>query len=330
MRALFGIAACLLTAGAWAADTAAVLVYFRFGKDRSPGASVTIESFERNLATIAQGGYRVVPLVEVVAALRGGPALPNKAVAITVDGGYATAYRDGWPRLRAAGLPVTVFVVPELLDRGGDAYMSWSELKVMVAAGAGVGVTQQIPLRDGEALARRKRDIEQAAARIKAETGAAVTLFSFPGGEFSLATREAIERAGFAAAFGQHTGPVHPGADRFALPRFPVTQSLGDGSRLTRLLDSVPLPIEDLIPLDPRLGDNPPWLGFTVQGQTAIERLTCTSAHESQPLTVERLGDHRFEVRMSRPFPPGRNRVVCTAPGPGGRLRWLGLPFFVG
>jgi hypothetical protein len=32
---------------------------------------------------------------------------------------------------------------------------------------------------------------------------------------------------------------------------------------------------------------------------------------------------------MPGAFSPGRARVNCTMPGPDGRWRWLGVPFFV-
>jgi len=316
------------TASAIAAEpptSAVVLLYYRFGEDRNPSSSIRLDQFEAHVAELTAGRYRVMPLGDIVEAFRTGKPLPPRAVAITIDGGYASTYREAWPRLRAAKLPFTVFVAPETADRGGENFVGWDALREMRATGASIGLTTTGTLRPSvkpEELARL-RD------RAKEKLGAPPALFAYVGGEFSAATKKALADAGFAAAFGQQQGAAHAGQDPLGLPRFALAQNFGDLPRFQRVIASLPLPIADLSPVDTVLSVNPPLVGFTVEGVNGLDKLSCSASHESAGLKVEVLGDTRVEIRMSRPFPPGRGRITCTMTGPEGRLRWLGLPFYV-
>jgi len=83
------------------------------------------------------------------------------------------------------------------------------------------------------------------------------------------------------------------------------------------------------VPTDPLVKDNPPSLGFTVDPVIGtLEQLACYASEQGRAV-VEILGDVRAEIRMPGAFSPGRARVNCTMPGPDGRWRWLGVPFYV-
>jgi hypothetical protein len=330
------LAAALLAAGtafgapsvANAADppaSAVVLLYYRFGEDRNPTSSIRLDQFEAHIAELAAGRYRVMPLADIVEAFRSGKPLPPRAIAITIDGGYASTYREAWPRLRAAKLPFTVFVAPETADRGGENFVGWDALREMRATGASIGITTTGTLRPNV----KPEDLARLRERAKEKLGAAPTLFAYVGGEFSAATKKALGEAGYAAAFGQQQGAAHAGQDALSLPRFALAQNFGDLPRFQRVIASLPLPISDLSPVDTTISTNPPLVGFTVEGVSGLDKLSCSASHESAGLKVEILGDTRVEIRMNRPFPPGRGRITCTMTGPEGRLRWLGLPFYV-
>jgi peptidoglycan/xylan/chitin deacetylase (PgdA/CDA1 family) len=54
--------------------------------------------------------YSVVPLSDVVAYHQGRGGLPDDAVAITFDDGYASNYHLGYPVLKRLGLPATIYL----------------------------------------------------------------------------------------------------------------------------------------------------------------------------------------------------------------------------
>ncbi len=67
----------LACGAAFATDEAVVLMYHRFGEDRYPSTSVRVEQFEAHLEYLEDAGYTVVPLGDVVAAIRGETELPD-------------------------------------------------------------------------------------------------------------------------------------------------------------------------------------------------------------------------------------------------------------
>ena len=125
--------------GALAADSAVVLQYHRFGEDALPTTSVTIDQLEAHIDHLASGGYAVLPLPEILAALRAGRPLPERAVAITIDDAARSVVDEAWPRFAAAGMPFTVFVSTDAVDQGHAGIMGWNDLRRLAAAGVTIG-----------------------------------------------------------------------------------------------------------------------------------------------------------------------------------------------
>lgn len=333
VRVLTWALAALLTVAAgaaWAADSAVVFTYHRFGDSRFPNANTRLDQLEAHIAELKSGGYRVLPLPDIVDSLINGRPLPDKSVALTIDDAWYTVWEHAWPRLKEAGFPFTLFVVTDETDRGGGDYMGWDRIRDMVASGL-VTIGSQgaghphLPALSAASVAE---DLARSKARFVTELGKAPDLFAWPYGEMSLEVAAIIREAGFKAAFGQHSGPLWAKADRWFLPRFPLNETYGEPERFRLAARSLPLPAVDVSPADPKLTVNPPPFGFTLDGEVpGLDHLACYTSHDGRALT-ERLGE-RIEVRMGKPIPPGRGRLNCTAPSLDGRWRWFGWQFTV-
>lgn len=313
-----------------AAESAVVLTYNRFGEERLPATNTRPEQLDAQLAELKSGGYAVLPLPQVVEALRAGKPLPDKAVALTLDESVLSVWQVAWPRLKAADLPVTIFVVTDEIDRAGPDRLNWDNLRELAASGLVTLGTKgashsHLPALAPAAIAD---DLARARARFEAELGRAPELFAWPYGEMSSDAAEAVRTAGFTAAFGQHSGPAWSKSDPFFLPRFAINETYGEPERFRLAARSLPLPAVDITPDDPKLGANPPAFGFTLSPEVpGADLLACYTSHEGRAI-IERLGP-RIEVRMSKPLPKGRSRINCTAPTLEGRWRWFGWQFFV-
>lgn len=315
------------------ADNGAVLLmYHRFGEDNLPSTSVRLEQFEAHLAELTSGDYHVMPLPEIVARLKSGEPLPERALAITVDDAALSVYREAWPRLKAARLPFTIFVSTEPLDLGLPGSMSWEQLRELAAVPLvtighhGHSHAHMTWLSEAE----QRADIARAAERFEAELGRRPALFAYPYGEMSLALRNIIAEMGFAAAFGQHSGAAGAAADLLSLPRFPLNESYGGLDRFRLVANALPLPVGEVTPADASIAAataNPPLVGFTVA--SSISRLDALNCFASAgTLEMQRLGP-RIELRFDAPLPAGRVRINCTLPAEGGRWRWFGTQFVV-
>ena len=254
----------------WAA---AVFMYHRFGEDRYTSTSVPLQRFEQQLDWLVSASVTVWPLSRLMRAWRERSPLPGTVVALTVDDAYASVYEQAWPRLRARGLPFTVFVATDAVDRGFADMMSWAQMREMRAAGvefANHSVSHDAlqRRREGESEAdwrqRVEAEISLAQQRLQAELGADTNrdpaLFAYPYGEYSLALMERVEALGY-LAFGQHSGAIGPGASALALPRYPINTTYAELADFRLKARSLALPVLAQAPPGPTVGeDNPPLL----------------------------------------------------------------------
>ena len=313
-----------------AADSAVILQYHRFGESDLPSTNIKLAQFDAHLAYLKSGGYTVLPVPHIVAALRAGQPLPDKAVGITIDDAAKSVIREAWPRLREAGLPFTLFVATDAIDQQRARSMSWDDIRTLANAGVTIAnhsSSHEHLWRFGLATARR--DVVNAQNRFQAELGFSPRLFAYPYGEYNLALRGLIEELGFEVAFGQNSGVAGKRADLLTLPRFSLNEAYGDIERFQLIINTLPIPVHDVTPAEPILSRNPPHIGFTVdESLDEIDGLACYVSGQGA-VQVELLGERRVELRMSKPFRRGRNRVNCTLPGPDRRWRWFGLQYLV-
>lgn len=126
---------------------AVVLMYHGFTDRPSDGVvnyqgnRLQQSAFRRQLAFLKEN-CNVVSLRQVAASLSGGPALPDNAVALTIDDGYESVYTLGFPALREAKVHSTLFVATQFVDERAPL---WPDRLEYAYAGA-----------PGDAAARRE------------------------------------------------------------------------------------------------------------------------------------------------------------------------------
>ena len=330
-RIVFCLAALGAGTPAWCDDSAVVFMYHRFGESETPSTNIRLDQFERHIGELSTGNYTVLPLEEIVAAFREGRALPDRTVAITIDDAYLSVYTEAWPRLKAAGLPFTLFAATRAIDQGLRGYMNWNQIRDLVKDGVAIGHHSASHLSMTKASrGRNLAELDEASGRFRAELGFVPRIFAYPFGEASAEARRVVMEAGFEAAFGQHSGVAYAGHDRFYLPRFALNERYGTEARFALAANALPLRVSDVTPADPLIAVNPPNFGFTVEpGLDGLHRIACYASNSTSAAQIERLGERRFEIRLGEPFPAGRARINCTMPAAEGRWRWFGTQFFV-
>ncbi len=317
-----------------AVDNGAVVVmYHRFGDGRYPSTNIRMEQFKKHVAELKKDKYTVLPLPEIVAALRNDEPLPDRAVAITVDDAYTTVFENAWPVLREAGFPFTLFVATQPVDQGSASYMSWDQIRTLAQSEL-VTIGSQThghPHMPAQSTAANRTDLETSQARFRAELGEAPDLFAYPYGEYGNSVKKVVREAGFTAAFGQHSGAIGRLVGHFELPRYAMNEAYGSMDRFKLAVNSLPLPVTSVTPDDNKLtpSENPPLYGFSVHDAVgSIAGLNCFASGRGE-VTLKTVMSSRVEVRLDKPFPEGRARINCTLRGPDGRWRWFGNQFFV-
>ena len=323
-----------LTAGPAKAQTGAnnsavVLMYHRFGEADYPSTNITLAQFEAHIEELLSGDYTVLPLEEIVTKMQQGISLPNKTIGLSIDDAYVSTYQQAWPRLKKAGLPFTVFVSAGRVGRSAS-YMNWDQIREMSKGGVSIGnhtVTHlHMPIADAE---RNLAELQQAEEQYEKELGIKPQLMAYPYGETSLAVESVVRKAGFKAAFGQHSGAFDASVNSYYLPRFALSEKYGNIERFKVVANTLSIPVTDITPADPLIGDiNPPAIGFTALGDASkLENLSCFISHVGKA-RIERLGTMRFEIWVDQPMPTGRSRLSCTYKGDKGRYHWMGRQFY--
>lgn len=317
---------------ALAQGSANVVMYHRFGEDTHPSTNTTLEQFDAHIEELLSGGYTVLPLDDLVAKLRNKEEIADKTVAITMDDGYVSIYTNAYPRLKKAGLPFTIFLSTDAIDRGYPSHMSWAQVQelakdplVSIAAhtASHLHMATASQARLGDEMARSLDRLEE---KLKARP----VIFAYPFGEASLQAVSVVRGFGMQAAFGQHSGSLSYDSDLFYLPRFALNETYGDLDRFKMVTQAKALSVSDFTPKDMMVGSrNPPIIGFTLNNQEInSDRLACFSSHQGR-VAVEQLSETRVELRFDKALPVGRTRLNCTVPAGEGRWYWFGHQFYV-
>jgi len=149
-------------------QTVPILCYHRFGSDKSKMV-VTPHDFARQMEYLAQHDYRVIRIADLIEFLQGKRALPKRAVVVTMDDGYKSAYQHAFPTLRRFGFPATIFVYSDYV--GAREGLSWKEMQEMVASGL-VDIQPHSKTHSNLGFAQPSEDEAAYQQRIQAETQA--------------------------------------------------------------------------------------------------------------------------------------------------------------
>ena len=225
----------------------------------SDGLSTGLDDFQRHLDEIEDWGATVLPLGEAVAGLEAG-TLPERALALTFDDGYASVLETAWPLLCQRNMPATSFVVSGAWD--GERRYPWDLLEaehdrlrlsrpdeLVDAARSGLDIGSHsvshpwLPRLTDDELKRELVDSRQAVSEL---IGRPVTSFAYPTGGWNRTVREATQAAGYSVGItvdrGLNTSRIHQLSLRrsFAPPAASdLRLVLEGGYSVLRPLDSV-------------------------------------------------------------------------------------------
>ncbi len=325
-----------------AANHCVILQYHHFSDDTPAITSVTLEQFDDHLDYLKHNNFHVLPLRDVVMALKQGQELPDRCISLSVDDAYISVYQNAAPRLKKLGWPLTVFVNTEGVDQGISAYMTWYQMRELSKQGVtfenhGHGHIHMIRkhTNESEEVWRQRvvNDISTAQRRISTEIGIAPQLFAHPYGEYNPATLKIINEMGL-TGFGQQSGPAWPGADFAVLPRFPMAANYANMRSFKLKVNTLPLPVVHAEPADPLV---------PLRHVRPILKLTLMSdAYSRNTIQCYIGGSNTVEIVWSKDRPdqlsvtpgfdlgPGRHRTNCTMPSAQkGRFHWYSHNWFV-
>lgn len=211
-----------------------VLLYHDLAPGARGGNGVTVDvaEFEQQMAWLAQNGYTPVSTADLLAWLHGKGQLPPRPVQIQFDDGYRSNFTYALPIMKKHGMKAALFLVSGFPDElGGDAFVSWAQVKAMAASGvfeiqghthAGhskTGTVANLVAWDSD---RIRADYRTMAERFADAGLPAPRTFAYPFGAHDDETVSALRAEGAEAAFTVQHGYVRRGDDPFRLKRLIV------------------------------------------------------------------------------------------------------------
>ncbi|MDX6656372.1 MAG: hypothetical protein QOH62_1165 [Solirubrobacteraceae bacterium] len=237
------LAALIAVSGSSAAGAArtppvAILAYHHIGAPpagaSNPSLWVPAALFRRQVAALAQAGYRGVTLGRVWRAWHGAGTLPARAVVLSFDDGYASQYHAAARMLRARRWPGVLNLQVARLDTGGG--LSRAQVRRMIADGWEIDAhTVTHPDLTVVGAERLAAEVGGSRTAIQDAFGVRADFFSYPFGRSNATVRAAVREAGFLGATTVRRALASPRGDAYTLPRI----SVGGGTSAYELLHEI-------------------------------------------------------------------------------------------
>ena len=204
------------------------LTYHRFGNATRDPFCVTVQSFDKQMAYIANRGL-ALSLGEFTDFLAGRNSIAPDSVLVTIDDGFRSTYSAALPVLRHYGIPAVAFISPGLIEAPASAtepYVSWDEARMLHEGGIEIGshsMTHRSVARISDEQARE--EILHSREILEARIGQPISAFAYPFGtraDYNESTSSIIRNAGYECAFTSQHGAISATSDAFTLPRIKV------------------------------------------------------------------------------------------------------------
>ena len=316
---------------------AAILLYHHVSSSTPASTSISPEAFKSHMEYL-DAHHTVVSLQDVVSAIQHNTTLPENAVAITFDDGYANILDNAHPILADLGFPYTVFINPDEIGVG-PKQLTWEQVIAMHNDGVAFAnhTLDHLHMLNGEqAMGERAwlekvwQNVESAEKKIEDKLDISLKYLAYPFGEYNTALANKLKAEGY-IGFGQHSGAVGPSSDMQALPRFPAAGPYANLATLKTKLNSLAMPVTQSSHKDPRMTTRNLSSPISLTIDSDDVRLTQVNCFFGGDPIETSLEENVLTFTLDETLPIGRSRVNCTAPSnaQSGRYYWYSTPFFV-
>jgi peptidoglycan/xylan/chitin deacetylase (PgdA/CDA1 family) len=217
-----------------------ILMYHKVNDIPDNPTTVPVAKFDEQLERLAELGYQVVALEDVLAAYNDGTPLPPGAVLITFDDGYRDTLENALPVLQKYGYPAVIFIPVAYMDdetplphethlaaRGvRNATLDWGLMRELDAAGVRVeshGIAHR-PLAE-VSLDEAVREIAVSKLELEERLGRPVRAYAYVKGSeahFHPVHESLLKQAGYEIAFTSISRRNGPETNPFRLGRYNI------------------------------------------------------------------------------------------------------------
>lgn len=204
--------------------------------------TTTTDQLREDLQWLKDHGYTTLLPSE----LAGGAPLPDKAVMITFDDGYASNYRLAFPILKEFGAKAVVSLITRRMEDGNPNFLTWDMCREMADSGLvefgshtrdhhGGGDPRGIQRSKGESredyLQRILPDLQSSIDLIETQLGREVLFFAYPHGQTEPWANDFL-REHFSVTVTTHHGAADISGGLYDLPRYNINPKQPPGKFL--------------------------------------------------------------------------------------------------
>jgi peptidoglycan/xylan/chitin deacetylase (PgdA/CDA1 family) len=191
-----------------------VLCYHRFADTCDASLCTPTDLFDRHMNYLEKNGYSVISMADFLDFLNYRHSIPDKAVVITMDDGYSSAYEIAFPILKKHGFTATLFVYTDFVGTSKSA-VTWDQLRKMRSAGFEIGShslshCDLTKTKEGEGdeayLERVRRELLLSKKILDEKLDQTTVYLAFPYGEFNQRLLALCEEAGYRLGFSVKQG----------------------------------------------------------------------------------------------------------------------------
>jgi len=201
--------------------TIPILMYHHIRDFNDPGdqigtnLSVSPADFAKELDLIKERGYTTITFRDIESG-----NVPEKAIILTFDDGYANFYQNAYPELLRRGMKAVSYVIVN--DIGKGDYLTESQIVEMSNSGIEIGShTLSHPDLAVASDVKARREVFDSKASLEKMIGKKIISLCYPSGKYSATTEALTKEAGYSFAVTTNSGITTFG-DFYALNRYRI------------------------------------------------------------------------------------------------------------
>ena len=250
LKVAFIFIVCLNISNSYASNiknSAVVFMYHKFGIDKYPTTSVTLDQFNSHLKEFSKEKYSLKSIEFIIDTIINDGELPENTIGISIDDADKSFYEVGWPMFKENNIPVTLFVNTSTIHKNNKNYLNWDQIRELKAEGVSIGAHSHSHYHMSDLTIEEVRnEIEISNNIFLRELGEIPSLFAFPYGETNEEIINLLKEYKFKVAFGQHSGVINETSNFYYLPRFSLNEKYGAIDRVKFAANAKGLGIYDL------------------------------------------------------------------------------------
>lgn len=195
--------------------------------------SVSTDMFEKQMRWLQRHGYVFLRFSDLLEIREGKRIMPHRPALVYFDDGYKDNYLNAYPVLKRLGIPATIFVVTDCLDKkkilwetvlnpeNANIFLSWKELceiRDVFDIGTHTITHRKLTSLEPEEV---REELVRSRAYIEKQTGARVIAVSYPKSRFTQEIQKIAADCGFEFILSHGRGFRHS-VDLRYLEKIPI------------------------------------------------------------------------------------------------------------